>query len=345
MSEITLQDQIQKVNDFAKGYRATHVIDTGVSFGMLEALAQAPEGMTPSELALKLMLHEPYIKIWCQTAYHFKILDSDKKGRFKLQPFLDEILGLGMSLNPYPARAEQTNRGQMGQEHQSPLDHYIRSGRTIQTGKTSDASFATYRGTIHLPTIFSSMIFPQNEKIKSALEKGVKYLDIGCGSGNLIIEFARIYKNSTFKGIDPDYYGIESAGRAISDLGIEDQITVEDMSGEEMNFHEEFEMASMILTLHEVLPDVRPEVLSRTYQALKRDGQLMVLDYPYPDQLENFRNLVYNYGIIEQYFEAINGIVHLSGNQQDKLLLKAGFRDIRRTRVANDMFDFIIAVK
>ena len=345
MSEILVQDQIQKINDFAKGYRATHVIDTGVSFGMLEALAESPQGLTPSELALKLMLHEPYIKIWCQTAYHFEILDSDESGGFRLQPFLDEILGLGRSLYRQPVRSEHAEYGQISQEYQSPLAGFIRYGRTVQAGKTPDASFATYRGTVNLPTIFSSMIFPENKDIKNRLEQGIKFLDIGCGSGNLIIEFARIFKNSTFKGVDPDYYGIESAERVISDLGLEDRITVEDMSGEEMNFHGEFELAGLILTLHEIIPDVRAEVLSSAYQALKPGGQLIVLDYPYPDQLEDFRNPVYNYGIIEQYFEAVNGIVHLSGEQQDKLLQEAGYRKIRRTRVANDMFDFIIAEK
>ena len=345
MSEITIQNQIQKINDFAKGYRASHVIDIGMMFGMLEALAVAPEGMTPSELALKLMLYEPYIKIWCQTAYHFEILDSDERGGFRLQPFLDEILGLGMSLSQYPIRAEQPDESQISPEYEPPLTGFIRFGRTVRTGKTPDASFGTYRGTFHLPTIFSSLIFPENKDIKDRLEQGIKFLDIGCGSGNLIIEFARIFKNSIFKGIDPDYYGIESAERVISDLGLEDRITVEDMSGEEMNFHDEFELASLILTLHEVIPDVRMEVLTRAYQALKPGGRLIVLDYPYPDQLEDFRNPVYNYGIIEQYFEAINGIVHLSGEQQDKLLREAGYRKIRRTRVANDMFDFITADK
>jgi len=345
MSEISIQSQIEKINGFAKGYRATHVIDIGMRFGMLEALAEAPEGMTVSELSLKLMLYEPYIKVWCQTAYHFEILDGDERGRFRLQPFLDEILGLGMSLYQHPNRAEQPDHGQIPQEYESPLSGFIRFGRSVQTGKTPDASFATYRGTVNIPTIFSSMIFPKTGDIKEKLEQGIRFLDIGCGSGNLIIEFARIFKKSTFKGIDPDYYGIESADKATSDLRIEDQITVEDMSGEEMSFNEEFEMASLILTLHEVLPDVRSEVLLKAYQALTKGGHLIVLDYPYPDRLEDFRNPIYNYGIIEQYFEAVNGIVHLSGNQQDRLLREAGFGEIRRTRVANDMFDFIIAVK
>lgn len=345
MAEISIQSQINKVNDFAKGYRATHVIDTGMKFGLLEALSETPGGMTTSELALKLMLHEPFIRIWCQTAYHFEILDGDEQGRFRLQPFLSEVLGLGMSFRPQIVGTDFSSESGIQPGPESPLFDYIRSGRTIRTGKTASASFATYRGTINLPVIFFSMIFPENEQIKNSLEQGVRMLEIGCGSGNLLLEFARVFNNSAFVGIDPDFYGIESAERAISELGLENQITVEDLGGEEMHFKEEFDLAGMILTLHEIPPGVRPEVLSRTYQALKKEGQLMVLDYPYPERLEDFRDPVYSYGVIEQYFEAVNGIIHLSGRQQDKLLSEAGFKDIKRARVSHDMFDFILVQK
>jgi ubiquinone/menaquinone biosynthesis C-methylase UbiE len=345
MSEISIQDQIDKINGFAKGYRATHVIDVGMQFGILEALAQIPEGMTVRQLALRLMLYEPYLKIWCQTAYHFEILDADEKEGFRLQPFLDEILGLGMSWSQYPTRPEPDENWRKGQEYESPLFSFIRSGRTVQTSKTPDASFATYKGTVHLPTIFSSLIFPSHKDIRDQLEKGVGFLDIGCGSANLIIEFARCFENSVFKGVDPDYYGIESAERTVAELGLGDRVNVEDMAGEEMDFCEEFEMAGMILTLHEILPEVRSDALSRAYRALTRGGHLLILDYPYPDRLEEFRNPVYTYGIIEQYFEAVNGIVHLSGKQQDRLLRETGFKDIQRRRVADDRFDFIIALK
>jgi len=35
----------------------------------------------------------------------------------------------------------------------------------------------------------------------------------------------------------------------------------------------------------------------KVYEALKEDGDLLVLDFPYPDKLEDFRNPMYNYGM------------------------------------------------
>lgn len=346
MSEITILDQIAKIRQYEKGHRATQVINTGFRFGMLDALAESLEGLTVPDLALKLMLYEPFLKIWCQTAYHFEILDCDERGRFRLQPFLEEVLGLDMSFRKHPQREDRPTGNTEFNGITDPLFEYIRTGRPSYTVKSALTSFAAGRGTRSISTVFLSMIFPGNDHLKNRLEEGCTYLDVGCGSGHLILEFARIFKKSVFTGIDPDMYGIENAERSISELVLEDRVTVENMSGEEINFHEAFDMAGMILTLHEILPEVRLEALNKTFQALKKGGRLLILDYPYPGRLEDFRNPRFDYGIIEQYFEALGGIVHIPEEKQDELLSRAGFKTVERMPVGDGgLLDFITAVK
>jgi ubiquinone/menaquinone biosynthesis C-methylase UbiE len=346
MAEVTILSQIAKIRSFEKGYWASHVINTGFSFGMLHALEESIEGLTVPELAVRLMLYEPYLKIWCQTAYHLEILDCDQKGRFRLQPFLAEVLGLNMLSRNDPILENQSAGIPRRGGNDSPLSEYIRTGRTVSAVKAADASVAAYRGTKSITTIFLSIIFPEKAQIKKKLEEGIKFLDIGCGSGSLIIDFAHIFKNSVFFGTDPDIYGIESAERSIVELGLENRVKMEHLGGEEIHYHEEFEMASMILTLHEILPELRVEVVSNTYKALKKGGQILILDYPYPRRLEDFRNPRYGYGIIEQYFEAPYGIVHISQEEQDDLLSRAGFKGIERIHVGDGgMLDFITAMK
>ncbi|MBN1381207.1 MAG: class I SAM-dependent methyltransferase [Deltaproteobacteria bacterium] len=342
MADVTILEQIEKIRAFEKGYRASHVINTGFRFGILNALAESVEGLTSSELAVKLMLHEPYLKVWCQTAYHFEILDSDHQGRFRLQPFMEEVLGLDVYTQSPPAKENEWENATPN----DPLDRYIKTGRVSQSFKSPEASFATGRAAKSMITVFLSMIFPYCEELKKKLEDGVKLLDIGCGSGNLLIDLAGAFKNSCFVGIDSDEHGIEKADRDITTLGLNDRIHVENLNAEDMSFSEEFDMAALVLTLHEILPEDRPVALAKAHRALKKDGRLMILDYPYPGRLEDFRNPRYEYGIVEQYFEAINGIVHIDQQQQDELLCEAGFKDIRRMAVSEGgMLDFLSVLK
>jgi SAM-dependent methyltransferase len=123
------------------------------------------------------------------------------------------------------------------------------------------------------------------------------------------------------------------------------QLVVEDLAAEEMSYSNEFEMICLVATLHEILPEVREEAVKRIYRALKEGGYLLILDFPYPNNIEDFRNPRYDFGIIEQYFEAPKGITHLNMTQQNELLTSVGFKDIRRTDIGEGTFDFILTRK
>ena len=104
-------------------------------------------------------------------------------------------------------------------------------------------------------------------------------------------------------------------------------------------------MVSMVVTLHEIPPLIRPKVVEKSYQALKNGGKLLILDFPYPTKLEDFRNPVYDMGVYDQYYEAATGVVHLTTAEQTDMLTKVGFKNIQRTNVGKGMFEFVTAEK
>jgi len=71
----------------------------------------------------------------------------------------------------------------------------------------------------------------------------------------------------------------------------------------------------------------------------------MILDFPYPSKLEDFRNSMYNYGILDQFYEMCMGTVHLTTEEQEEMLTKAGFKDIQREPIGKGMFEFVTATK
>lgn len=343
MEEINAASQMAKIRNFEKGFIATHLINIGEKLKLFETLCKAKEGMTIPDLASKLGLHEPYLKIWCQTAYHFEILDCDQLGRFRLQPFLDEILGDKSHFRNYLANISLSVNflGKFFEEYPD----YFRTRGTAENPYTPEISKAVFEVTKNFPLVFLSMIFPKNDLLKQMLERGIRFLDIGCGRGNLIIQLAQVFKKSMFFGIDPDAHAIEEAKVAISQLGLDKQVSVENLGGEDSPYNEQFDMVSMAVTLHEINPNVRGKVVEKAYRALKSNGQLLILDFPFPSKLEDFRNPMYDFGILDQFFEVCAGFVHLNVQEQNEMLQKVGFKNIQRMTIGKGMFEFITATK
>lgn len=344
MEEASAKTQMAKIRNFEKGFMATGLIHTGNKLGIFEKLnAKKEEGLTVADLAIELGVHEPFLKFWCQTAYHFELLDCDDEGKFKLQPFLDEILGDKTHFRNYMANiamdVEIIGSG-MVDAHE-----YFKTGEKMEAFAEPEISMIAYETTKNIYLAFLFMIFPKNEHLKELLENGIKYLDIGCGDGSLIIQFADAFANSKFVGINPDVHGIDMAKATISKLGLEERVTVDSIGGEKLTYRDEFDIVSMVVTLHEIPPDIREKVVEKAYQALKCGGYLMILDFPYPSNLKDFRNPMYEFSIMDQYFETTIGTVHLTNNEQNELLSKVGFKDIQRMPVGKGMFDFITATK
>ena len=346
MEEFSSKTQMAKIRNFERGYMATHLINIGNKIGVFEKLNEKKEkGFTVADLASELGVHEPYLKFWCQTAYHFELLDCDNQGKFKLQPFLDEILGDKSHFRNYLANITM-DVDLFGTALAEAHEHF-KTGKTLDLEAVIDEEVVrkAYGATKNIYLVFLFMIFPKNEHLKEQLDKGIKFLDIGCGNGSLIIQFANAFANSEFVGVSPEAYGLKLAKATISQMGLEDRVSVENIGGEKLSYKDEFDMASMVVTLHEISPDVRESVVEKAYQALKSGGYIMILDFPYPSDFEDFRNPIYEYGILDQFYETTMGTVHLNNDEQNELLTKTGFKDIQRMPIGKGMFDFITAVK
>jgi ubiquinone/menaquinone biosynthesis C-methylase UbiE len=343
MGEISAKAQMAKVREFEKGFMATHLINLGAKLGIFEALNENKEGLTVPVLAAKLGIHEPYLKIWCQSAYHFEILDGDETGRFMLQPYLDEILGDRNHFRNYLANiAMDVDLIGTGFGKASSA---FRTGKPLDIYHSPEFAELAYEPTTNIALAFLFMIFPKHKKLKQLLEKGIRFLDIGCGNASLIIQLAQAFKKSKFVGVGPDASGIKSAQSAISEFGLEKRVSVAHKGGEKLTYKDEFEMVSMVVTLHEIPPAVREKAVKKAYQALKSKGYLLVLDFPYPSKLADFRNPIYNYGILDQFYEICADCVHLTVEQQNELLSTAGFKKIQRVPIGRGMFDFVTATK
>ena len=222
---------------------------------------------------------------------------------------------------------------------------YYRTGQAMDNLYTPELTKIQTETTKNLYIVFLHMIFPKIEKLKERLEQGIKFLDIGCGGGVLITELAKAFKNTTFVGVDQNPHGIEAAKNKISNLGLGERVLVENIGGEDLSYENEFDLVSMACSFHEILPDIRPVVLQNAYRALKSGGTLLILDMPFPCKLEDFRSPNYDFGILDQFFEACMGIKHLNSEEQNEMFEKMGFKNIQRMPIGKGMFEAITATK
>jgi ubiquinone/menaquinone biosynthesis C-methylase UbiE len=314
MDELTSKTQMAKIRGFEKGFMAAHLINLGAKVGVFEALHERSEGM-----------------------------DWEKPGKFKLQPHLGEILGDRSHFKNYLANIALSVDlvGKMFDE----FPQYYRSSQVMEDVYTPEASKAVAQTTKNMHLAFAFMILPKNEELRHKLEHGVKVLEIGCGRGALIIQLAKAFGNSTFVGVDPDSYGIEDARSKIAKMGLGDRVSVENIGGQDLRYEEEFDMVLMVVTLHEIHPGIRQKVVEKAFQALRPGGQIVILDFPFPSTIEDFRNPLYDMAILEQFFEICFGFVHLNNEERNEMLMQVGFRDLKHMPIGKGMFELVTAIK
>lgn len=329
MKKINFRSQTAKILSFNKGFLATYLINIGNETGIFEALKNNKKGLTVNELATKLPLYEPYVKVWCNTAYFFEILDYDNENRFKFQPFLDKILG---DKSDFRNMLSFINLMiSVFGERMKVAPELFKTGKKV-TDFTPQHSDLVAKSTKRVHILMKNFISQdsRNTHIKQKLDQGIEYLDIGCGDGDFIIQLASMFKNSKFIGIDADNHGIKMATKAITELNLGNQISVECLNGQDIQYNNRFGIVSLVAILHELPPDIRLNIVEKAYQALKNDGVLIIFDFSYPEKIEDLRNPDYEQAIIHQFIDMLIDTKVLTARKLDEILTDIGFKEIRR---------------
>jgi len=103
--------------------------------------------------------------------------------------------------------------------------------------------------------------------------KGMNILDVGCGTGSHLELYQR-YKCNLF-GIDLSPSMLNVARERLGDSAQLDLGDANEMPYED----DKFDLVISMLSLHEMSPDTRSEVLNEIKRVLKSDGRLLLIDF------------------------------------------------------------------
>jgi len=331
-AEITADSQVARVFEWRRGFNTIHLIHLGVQLGMFRAIAEAPDS-APAQLAARLGLHAPYVERWCMTAYGMELLDAEAVGRYRLAPFMDVIL-TAPSHPRYLGSYVQLG-AEVATEDFTRCLQAFRTGEVVPFQGRGDAfNHAIAGSTWGLQVVTAKKILPGLAGLSEQLAAGGRLLEVGCGTGNLLVQVAKAFPAARLVGVDIDTESIAAARKRVEDAGMSARVQARRGTVASAIQPQSFDAVLMVEVLHEIAPGIRPTVLSECAHALKPGGWMVIVDETYPSTLEEARAPEFKFPLHTGFEELLWGNVIPTREDQERLLRGAGMNgEIQRSLI------------
>ena len=340
---ITADTQVARIFEWRRGFNTIHLIDLGIKVGLIKALAETP-GVASQDLAGRLGLHAPYVDTWCKTAYGMEILDADAAGCWRLAPFFDVILanaGHPRYLGGYVRLGTEVAADDFAR-----LVEAFRGGTTKPfQGRGEGFAQAIAESTWGLQLVTAKKIVPELPQLAPQLDAGGAILEIGCGTGNLLLQLAKTFPKARCVGVDIDRDSLALAQGKIEKAGVGNRVQARHGSVASATDPGTFDVAVMVEVLHEIAPSVRPAVVNEAAVALKPGGWMVIVDETYPTTLEEMRKPEFKFPLMTGFEELFWGNVLPTREEQEKLLRDAGLDGPINRSIIGEGFTVLTARK
>ncbi|CEM19218.1 unnamed protein product [Vitrella brassicaformis CCMP3155] len=269
----------------------------GDQLGLFRKLAEAPNngegrGVTSAELSKSLQLNERYVREWLHAMVAAEYIECElvdsyvdrgegtQEGKRKF--FMTGAQRAVFAADESPFAMNGYFEFTLGSFRSIPeVMRCFRDGGGVPFSALGpDVSHGIHR--MHVPLFVHQMPswFANHPSLHDKMTRGIRFLDIGVGSGLSTIELARRYPRTTFVGLDPDAVSIERARKAapphLTNLDFV-QSTIEGLPShpQQVFFHgrHSFDAAFCFDVVHDLKDPVA--ALSTIRSLLKPDGELL----------------------------------------------------------------------
>lgn len=319
-NDITADSQVARIFEWRRGFNTIYLIHLGVQLGMFKALVESP-GMTAGELASRLGLQERYVDRWCMTAYGMELLDAEGAG-YKLAPFFDVILA-APSHPRYLGGYVQLGAQFAGPDFMHCLEAFKTANDVPFQGRGDAFNLAIASSTWGLQVITAKKILPGLPGLNERLSAGGSILEVGCGTGNLLVQIAKSFPSARVVGIDIDADSIAMARKRIGDAKLGDRVEARHGSLADLPAGS-FDAAVMVEVLHEIGQEIRPAVVRDAARALQSGGWMVIVDETYPSNHDEARKPEFKFPLHTGFEELLWGNVIPTREEQERLLHAAG---------------------
>lgn len=332
-------DQSTRLWEYLSGFFACWVIAIGSKLNLFEAISDYRDGTSAEELAKRLGLDSHLVNIWCKAAYSFELLDLDEKGYFRFANSMDLLL-----INrPDTHAIAGTIENYVGAS-ESFFHFYkaFKTGKTLGLEKLGQLySESVEKATLKIPNYLMFSVLPNDPCLRNLINSKAKVLDFGCGTGLGMIQYAKVLHKWNFLGVDIDKILINKAKEKIKHNRLEDRIEVKVAYPGKLNANQDFDLILLTFTLHEVKN--REEVLRELFKALKKSGNLLIVEVSSPNDITELRSLSGKMLMGAQISENLSGNTLISTAEIKELLKITNYRNIRAYGGHEGIFKVFIA--
>ena len=320
-----------------------HLIDLGIRLELFKAFAETPDA-TAKKIADRLRLHEPYVEVWCTTAHSFELLDASEDRRFRLAPYVNEILA-----NPahpgYLGGYVQLGTQFATEDYRMAVAAFRTGSTTPFQGRNHDFAQVVAQAIAGVNVMVARKLLPEIPGVAEALNNGGALLELGCGTGNLQIQIAKVFPNARCIGVDIDPVGIGLAREAVQRAGFADRITI--LEGDIGTAVDEgaFEVVVMVEVLHEISPELRPAVVRGCARALRTGGWMVIVDETYPSTFAEARQPEFLFPVQTSLEELMWGNIVPTREEQERLLREAGLSNAINRSLIGEGFTLLSTQK
>lgn len=174
---------------------------------------------------------------------------------------------------------------------------------------------------------------------QSNIQPGQHILDIGCGTGSLVLQIKRLYKDVEIVGLDPDPKALIRARRKAKrnhlsvrfDRGFSDELPYAD---------ESFDLVFSSFMFHHLEAGEKEGTLSEVHRVLKPGGSLFLLDFGHSESQQNRGDSFLS--------RRIHSTHRLNDNSENRILTmmnKAGFLDLQEVNHRTWFFTQIVSYR
>ena len=327
------------------------MIHLGDRLGIYKELA-VHSGVTSTELAERLNLHERWIREWCSNQVAAKIIAANfesgetlfslsAEGKAVLADDAHPAFGMGM-FHRLPATMERLS--DLPASFQSGLGFdYDTHGHEGAVG--IERSFEPWSNAFLVP-----VVLPSVSGLVERLREGIRVADIGCGAGSAVLLMAAAFPQSEFVGYDISEHALERAReKAVS--ACLSNVRFVNPRDEKLPSDHSVDFVTTFDCLHDM---TRPrEMVKSIHTMLRASGVWLLVDIKALDTLqENVQKnpmaaLMYGISVLSCMASALSepdgeglGTLGLSARRAEEYALLAGFSTFNQLDVTHSVNAF-----